>query len=75
MITKELVDRINRLAQKQRATGLTEEEKEEQHKLRQEYLQGIRSQVVYAMDSMGVKPKDHHTKCACESCKDDKKIH
>ncbi|ABO49293.1 protein of unknown function DUF896 [Desulforamulus reducens MI-1] len=46
IITKELVDRINALARKQRAEGLTPAEKEEQHQLRQQYLKGIRGQVI-----------------------------
>ncbi|MFZ5652670.1 MAG: DUF896 domain-containing protein [Bacillota bacterium] len=69
MITKELVDRINWLARKQRSGGLTDEEKEEQHRLRQQYLQGIRSQVTDALDSMGLKPKKPHKKeCSCHTC-------
>ncbi len=70
MITKELVDKINWLARKQRSEGLTEEEKEEQFRLRQLYLQGIRSQVVDALNSMGLKPKPKHRKeCSCPDCK------
>ncbi len=71
MITKELVDRINLLARKQRSEGLTDEEKAEQHGLRQKYLEGIRFQVVDAMDSMGIKPKKKHDgHCSCHTCKD-----
>ncbi|NLK44102.1 MAG: DUF896 domain-containing protein [Tissierellia bacterium] len=35
---KDLIKRINELANKSKTRGLTEEEKEEQQKLRQEYL-------------------------------------
>ena len=35
---KDLIKRINELAHKSKTIGLTEEEKEEQQKLRQEYL-------------------------------------
>lgn len=42
-ITKELVDKINHLAHKQKTIGLTPEEKEEQAKLRQEYLAAFRA--------------------------------
>jgi len=70
MITKELVDKINLLARKQRAEGLSDEEKEEQHRLRQLYLQGIRAQVVGALNSAGYKPKEgHKVACSCPDCK------
>lgn len=39
---KDLIKRINELARKSKAQGLTLEEKEEQAKLRQEYLQVFR---------------------------------
>ena len=41
-MTKESIDRINELARKSKAEGLTEEEKEEQAALRKEYLADIR---------------------------------
>ena len=41
MITKELIARINALSRKQRSTGLTPAEKQEQKKLRQAYLANI----------------------------------
>ena len=44
MITKELIARINELARKQRTTGLTAAEKEEQQRLRAAYLADIRAQ-------------------------------
>ncbi len=70
MITRELVDRINWLARKQRREGLTDEEKEEQYRLRQLYLRGIRAQVVDALNSMGLKPKtQHREECSCPDCR------
>jgi len=45
MLPKELIDRINYLANKSKKEGLTENEKEEQQKLRKEYLKMIRGQV------------------------------
>ena len=41
-MTKESIDRINELARKSKAGGLTEEEKVEQAALRKEYLADIR---------------------------------
>lgn len=69
MITKKLLDRINELARKQREAGLTEEEKEEQGRLRQVYLADIRSQVVTALEASGCKPKEKHgSACGCPGC-------
>lgn len=77
MITKELIDKINALARKQRTEGLTPEEKEEQHQLRQEYLKGIRGQVVDALENIkfvedegscgcgGKEHKHHSDGCGC----------
>jgi uncharacterized protein YnzC (UPF0291/DUF896 family) len=39
---KDLLKRINELAKKSKLVGLSEEEKEEQHRLRQEYIQIFR---------------------------------
>lgn len=42
MLTKEKIDRINTLARKSKAEGLTEEEKAEQAELRKEYIEKFR---------------------------------
>ena len=42
MISKEKIARINELAAKKKASGLTEEEKAEQAQLRKEYIEAIR---------------------------------
>lgn len=42
MLKKEKMDRINALARKHKSEGLTEDEKVEQDKLRQEYLAKFR---------------------------------
>ncbi|GAB6158948.1 hypothetical protein JCM39194_21480 [Desulfotomaculum varum] len=63
MITKELVERINALARKQRTAGLTPEEKEEQHRLRQQYLKGIRGQVINALNN--IKFIEDEGSCSC----------
>lgn len=73
MITKELIQRINELARKQRAEGLTPEEKKEQQELRNVYLQGIRSQIVDTLEASGFKPgKKHNGACDCAHCTADK---
>ncbi len=41
----ERLDRINELARKSRTVGLTEEEKEEQQRLRAEYVAAVRKNV------------------------------
>ncbi|WP_249869664.1 DUF896 domain-containing protein [Oceanobacillus saliphilus] len=43
MLAKEKLERINILAKKAKDVGLTDNEKEEQKKLRQEYLNNVRS--------------------------------
>lgn len=42
MISKEKLDRINFLARKSKKAGLTEQEKEEQKSLRQEYISAFK---------------------------------
>lgn len=42
---KDLIKRINELANKSKAEGLTEDEKEEQQKLRKEYIEIFRGNV------------------------------
>ena len=67
MITKELVERINYLSRKSRYEGLSEEEKAEQHQVRQQYLGEIRSQVRDALESMKLEKKEIHH-CDCGDC-------
>lgn len=46
------IGRINELSRKQKTTGLTPEEKEEQKLLRQEYIQSFRNNLKSTLDSM-----------------------
>lgn len=62
MITKELIERINYYAQKQRKEGQTEEEKAEQKRLRENYVAAIRERVKHSLDSIRwVDPEDLET--------------
>ena len=64
MITKEMIERINMLSQKQRLNGLSEEEKLEQSLLRRQYLDNIKEQVRGQLDAAQV-PEKHSTDCTC----------
>ena len=48
------IERINELARKSRETGLTEEEKAEQQKLRQEYIAAFRGNLKKQLDNIEV---------------------
>ena len=45
------VNRINELARKSKTVGLTDEEKKEQEKLRKEYINAIRNNIVSQLGS------------------------
>lgn len=63
MITQEQINRINELARKSKAEGLTEIEKEEQAKLRRLYIDSFKESLVgqlentYIVDEKGNKKK------------------
>ena len=48
------IDRINELARKSKAEGLTEEEKAEQAKLRQEYIAAVRLNLRTQLDNINI---------------------
>ena len=54
MIDQKMIDRINYLANKSKNEGLTEEETEEQSKLRQEYLRLFREGFRQRLESIKV---------------------
>ena len=62
-MTEERIARLNELARKKKTIGLTEEEKQEQAMLRQEYLSAIRASLeaqldnVYYVDDAGQEQK------------------
>ena len=51
-VTKEMIDRINVLASKKKAEGLTEEELAEQKELYKEYLASIRGSMKAQLDNV-----------------------
>lgn len=51
MITQEKIDRINFLARKSKAEGLTDEEKLEQDKLRREYIDAYKASLRAQLDN------------------------
>ena len=50
-MTKEQIARINELARKQKAEGLTEEEKAEQLKLRGEYINAYKQSLISQLEN------------------------
>ena len=50
-MTKEQIARINELAKKQKAEGLTEEEKAEQLKLRGEYINAYKQSLISQLEN------------------------
>lgn len=52
------IDRINTLYHKAKAVGLTPEEKEEQKRLRKEYIQSIRASLLGTLNSIDMEEED-----------------
>ena len=52
------IDRINELDHKSQSVGLTEEEKEEQARLRQEYVAAIRGSLRNNLNNISIKEPD-----------------
>lgn len=52
------IQRINELARKAKAQGLTPEEAQEQKKLRQEYLDSVKKNLVSQLESMSILEPD-----------------
>lgn len=50
-MTEEKINRINELARKQKAEGLTEEEKSEQHALRREYIEAYKQSLIAQLEN------------------------
>ncbi len=54
----EIIKRINELAKKQKTTGLTEKEKTEQKKLREEYLKIFRQNMKQQIENITIVEAD-----------------
>ena len=55
---QEQIERINELARKSKTTGLTPEEKEQQKKLRAEYIASVRMNLRTQLDNINIQEKD-----------------
>ena len=58
MTMEEKIARINELYHKSKETGLTEEEKEEQGRLRWDYINSIKAGIGAHLDNMSIKYSD-----------------
>ena len=58
MTMEEKIARINELYHKSKETGLTEEEKEEQGRLRWDYINSIKAGIGAHLDNMSIKYPD-----------------
>lgn len=57
-MTPETIQRINELARKAKTQGLTPEEAQEQKRLRQEYLDSVRKNLVSQLENMSILEPD-----------------
>ena len=57
-MNEQKIKRINELARKSKAEGLTEEEKKEQKILRQEYIDAVRRNLKSQLDNIDMREKD-----------------
>lgn len=57
-MNQDKIDRINTLYHKSQATGLTDQEKEEQAALRREYIQAIRGNLRSNLNNISIQEQD-----------------
>ena len=57
-MTEKKINRINTLARKSKTEGLTEEEKAEQAKLRREYIDSVKANLVSQLENTYIVDKD-----------------
>lgn len=60
-MTKEQIARINELARKSKAEGLTDAEKAEQQELRRQYIQGIRADLTATLQNVSIADEQGNT--------------
>lgn len=58
MMTEEKIQRINELARKSKAEGLTESEAKEQQILRREFIDAFRNNLRGQLDNISIKEED-----------------
>lgn len=58
MTLEEKIKRINELYHKQKGEGLTEEEKEEQAKLRRDYIDAVKGNLKGQLNNINIQEKD-----------------
>ena len=58
MSLEDKIKRINELYHKSQYIGLTDEEKEEQKRLRQEYVESVRNNLKSQLDSINIQEAD-----------------
>ncbi|MCR5636189.1 MAG: DUF896 domain-containing protein [Clostridiales bacterium] len=69
-MTKEKIARINELAKKSKAEGLTSDEASEQKKLREEYISEMKNSLKNQLDNIYIKEPDGTVKKAHKTQKD-----
>jgi uncharacterized protein YnzC (UPF0291/DUF896 family) len=67
VVTKEQIQRINELYKKQKETGLTEEEKKEQEKLRRLYVDSFKESLRAQLDNVKVVSPEEYEKIKKDS--------
>lgn len=71
MVTKEQINRINELAKKQKETGLTEDERKEQEKLRRLYVDSFKDNLKAQLKNIKIISPEEYEKnkkekhCSC----------
>ncbi len=73
-MTEEKIKRINELARKQKAEGLTEEEKTEQAALRREYIEAYKKSLISQLENTYIVDEKGNKTKLTEKVKDNKKF-